>query len=366
MSQRIYFDNNATTPLDPEVIKTIQMALDQQLFNPSSPHQFGQSAKGFLSDARRTISDFFKLKQNQIIFTSGGSEGASLCLRGFGKQSHIIASTIEHACVYETLEDLKKDGAEITYLPVGLTGCVNPQDIEAAIRPNTSLITIMAANNETGVINDINSIGTIATKHKIPFVVDGVAILGKEQFTIPEGVSAMFFSGHKVHAPQGVGFVCVKPRLKLKPIILGGSQEFGMRGGTENMLGIISLAKAIYMLNPQDIEKIRELRDKLESALLQLPGVSLNGTGSRVSNTTNLCFSKMDGEALLVALDQAGIAVSLGSACSSGAIEPSRVLLNMGLSVPQARSSLRFSLSRLNTADEVDRAIEIIRKIYRV
>lgn len=368
--KRIYLDNNATTFLDADVIKTLEESLHQHIGNPSSPHFFGQIAKGLLSKARKTIADFLKVKQNQVIFTSGGSEGAQLSILGIlanRPKGHLICSNVEHACVYEIYEDLKAEGYDVTYLPTGSKGYVTPLELQQSIRPDTQLISLMAVNNETGVKNDIEALGKIAEASQIPFVVDGVALLGKEHFQIPKTVSAIFFSGHKIHALQGVGFVVRKEKFPLVRQIKGGFQEFSLRGGTENLLGIISLAKAIEMLteNQADyIKQIEEMRDYFEKRLLKLPGISVNGTGARICNTVNLQFDGVDGETLLILLDQKGIAASLGSACSSGAIEPSRILLNMGLSVRAARSSLRFSFSRQNTLEEIEEAVSIIEKLY--
>ena len=367
--KRIYFDNNATAPIDPQVAETIISLLKGPLGNPSSPHAFGQMAKGLLGEARRQIATFLKVKQSQILFTSGGSEGAVSCIHGLlnhKRKVHIITSMIEHAAVYETLEELRQEGAEISYIPIGLKGAIDPEQVALAIKPETQLITVMAVNNETGVMQDISAIAEIAERHAIPLVVDGVAWLGKGPIHIPQGVSAMFFSGHKIHAPQGVGFIYIHPRVKLKPLIHGGSQEFGMRGGTENLLGIAALSKAISLLSQcqeQAIAHMRTLRDHFENALLALPGVTLNGIAPRICNVTNLSFENIDGETLLIHLDQAGIAASLGSACSSGSIEPSRILLAMGLSLKQARSSLRFSFSRFNTLEEVETAIQVISQL---
>lgn len=369
MSKSIYLDNNATTLLDPRVAETISASIVQPFGNPSSPHAYGQKAKALLSESRRKIAAYFKARQDQIIFTSGGSEGAQLALLGLLKEDalHVIASSVEHACVFETLERLQERGVRVTYLPVDATGHVRPADLIAAITPKTALITVMAANNETGVLNNLDSLARIAKEHKIPFVVDGVALLGKELCKIPEGVSAVFFSGHKIHAPQGIGFIYLAPRIKLNAQILGGPQEFGMRGGTENLLGIIALAKAVELLSEKEaqaIDHMRHLRDYFEKELLKLPGVAVNGSGLRVSNTSNLAFESIDGENFIIALDQAGIAASLGSACSSGAIEPSRVLRAMGYPLARVKSSLRFSFSRMNTVEQVDEALSIIKKIY--
>lgn len=361
----MYFDNNATALVDPRISDALAESLKTPLGNPSSPHSYGQTAKAILSEARRQIASYLNVKQSQIIFTSGGSEGAFLSIRGVEK-NHIISSEIEHACVYETLEQLKKEGAKITYLPVGLSGAVDPQDLEAAITPSTSAIVLMAANNETGVKQDIAAFSAIADRNRIPLVVDGVSFLGKDKVVIPSGVSAMFFSGHKIHALQGVGFIYLKNPAHFKAQNAGG-QEFGIRGGTENMLGIISLSKAIQILKEEgesSIQHMTKMRDRLEEALLKLPHVKVNGTAPRICNTTNLSFGDEDGETLLIALDQAGVAVSLGSACSSGAIEPSRILLKMGIPLSEARASIRFSFSRLNTMAEIEHAITLIEQIY--
>jgi cysteine desulfurase len=364
----IYLDSNATGLLDPRVSQALKEAIDTPLGNPSSPHSFGQAAKGRISEARRNIAAFLKVPQSQVIFTSGGSEGALSLLRGFLKKEqnpHIISSNIEHACVYETLEALKGEGASVTYLPAGLKGAIEPSDLEAAITPRTKLICLMSVNNETGVKADIEKISEIAGRNKIPLVVDGVAWLGKEVISLPRGISAIFFSGHKIHAPQGVGFIVLLSKTHLTPLILGGGQEFGLRGGTQNLLGIIGLGAAVSILQEEQegfIPKIAAMRDFFENELLRLPGVSVNGLGPRVCNTTNLAFEGIDGETLLIALDQRGVLASLGSACSSGSIEPSRILLNMGVPMKKARSSLRFSFSRMNTMEEAQKAVKLIKE----
>lgn len=366
MKIAIYLDSNATGLLDPRVIQALKEAMEEPLANPSSPHSFGQAAKGRLSEARRKVASFLKVPQSQVIFTSGGSEGAHLLIRGFLKgrqQPHIISSNIEHPCVYETLQ--ATDESNITYLPAGLKGAIKLSDLESAITPQTSLICLMAVNNETGVKMDVDGAAEIAMRKKVPLIIDGVAWLGKEAISLPQGISGIFFSGHKIHAPQGVGFALLRSKKNFSSDVLGGGQEFGLRGGTENQLGIIGLAKAISLLDEQDIPKIRAMRDAFEKEMLKLPGVSVNGTGERICNTTNLAFEGIDGETFLIALDQKGVLASLGSACSSGSIEPSRILLNMGVPMKKARSSVRFSFSRLNTMEEVMRAVAIILEVHR-
>lgn len=368
---KIYLDSNSTALLDPFVKDYLIACLSKPLGNPSSFHSFGQEAKALLTSSRKAVANYLKVKSEQVIFTSGGSEGADLCLRGFLSRKpnpHVITSNVEHPCVHETLADLAKKGAEVTYVPVNREGQVAPSMVQEAIRPSTALITIMAANNETGVMNDIEAIGRIAEQAGIPLVVDGVSWLGKEKVVCYPGISAMFFSGHKIHAPQGVGFVYIKDKKKIEPKIKNASQEFGLRGGTENMLGILGVAAAVKRLSENEeafLSHIRHLRDYFEEQLLQIPQVRLNGSGPRVVNTTNATFENCEGESLLIALDRRGVAASLGSACSSGALEPSRVLLNMGLSPDQARRSLRFSFSRLNTFEETRLAVQIIMECVR-
>jgi cysteine desulfurase len=372
--KRIYLDYNASTPLDLRVLKVFIKELEADLGNPSSIHFHGQQCRRKLEQSRQTIARFFKVKPNEVIFTSGGTEGSSLLLQGIMLQDpmgHVISSGAEHACVYQTLKELKKRGANISFLATGQWGAVRPQDVEQAILPNTRLITLMAANNETGVMTDLEAIAAIAQRANIPFVVDGVAWLGKEQIHIPSGVSALFFSGHKIYAPKGVGFCICRQNVKLTPLLVGGGQEYNRRSGTENLAGIVAMAEAITLLEQDQestIAHMRRLRNQLEQELLShLPDVVVNGSGPRVSNTTNLAFLGVDGETLLMNLDMEGISVSHGSACASGALEPSRILLEMGLPLSRARSSLRFSLGRMTTEAEIQQAIAtIIRLVQRL
>lgn len=367
MKHQIYLDNNATTPVDPEVVKAVHEDLKNHFGNPSSIHSFGQDSRNRLVNARDTIASYLKTKSSEIIFTSSGTEAMNMLIRGILHDkpgSHVISSNIEHSCVYATLNVLEKQQYQVTYLSPGAYGAIQVDAVRDTIRPNTKLITLMAVNNETGVKTDINAIAALAEELQIPFIVDGVALLGKETFSIPSGVSAMGFSGHKIHAPKGIGFVFLRSRVKLAPLLTGGDQEYGKRGGTENMPGIIGLAKAVEILKnaPLDsAERVAALRDRFEKTILDnVPDVTVNGSGPRVGNTSNLAFKGVDGESLLRLLNQHGVAVSHGSACSSGALEPSRVLLNMGIPLQVARTSLRFSLSRMNTQEELDEAAQIV------
>jgi cysteine desulfurase len=364
--KRIYLDNNATTGVDPEVLQAMLADLTTTPANPSSIHYFGQEARNRITKARQTIADFLKVKSNEIIFTSGGTESLNMVIKGIPK-GHIITSNIEHSALFNTIDSLREKGYDSTYLPTGLTGHVNPEDVKASIHENTKLIALGAVNTETGVKNDIVAIAKIAQEANIPFLVDAVGLLGKEQFIIPEGVSAMAFSGHKFHAPKGIGFLFIRSSLKLSPLFLGGDQEFSRRAGTENLSGILGIAKAVELLKeelPTATTRMEKLRDHFEQSLQKkIPNLVINGSGLRICNTSNLAFPGVDGETLLIQLDLAGIAASHGSACSSGALEPSRVLLNMGIPKKIASSSLRFSLSRWTTQEDIEEAIKIISTI---
>lgn len=355
---KIYLDNNATTPLDPLVIEAVLQELSAAPGNPSSIHSFGRATKRRLQGYRETIARFFSVQPQEILFTSGGTESMNLLIRGLFEKGHIISSNIEHSCVYNTLLSLQKGGASLSLLPAGLLGAVLPEHVEAAIQSDTALIVLCAVNAETGVKHDIGAIGALALKYNIPLVVDGVAWLGKELFSIPPGVTGIGFSGHKLHAPKGVGCVYLRATSKLSPFITGAHQEYGLRPGTENLPGIAGLAKAIDLLPsylPEATRRMELLRNQLEKGLQsRIETTLLNGAGRRICNVSNLSFPQELGEDLLVALDQEGIALSHGSACASGALEPSRVLTQMGIPFSVARSAIRFSLSRYTKPEEIE------------
>lgn len=367
MKSSIYLDNNATTALDPRVISAMVQSYEQDVGNPSSVHSAGRHAHAVLEKARRAIASYLGVKQREVIFTSSGTEAVNMMIRGIchgHRPGHILTSCVEHSCVFATVQEMQRFGWTATFLAPGEFGAVTKEAVQAAITPQTALIAIMAVNNETGVKSDLEGIAQVAKDAGIPLLVDGVALMGKELFAIPAGVTAMSFSGHKFHGPKGAGILCLRTRHKLPPLLTGGGQEFGLRSGTENLPAIVGLAQAVEILRtelPEIVVPTTLLRDRLEAGICAAcPDVSVNGTGPRVGNTTNLAFSGIDGESLLINLDQSGIEVSHGSACASGALEPSRILLNMGLSLERARSSLRFSLSRFTTQDEVDRCIQIV------
>ena len=370
MHSKIYFDNNATTILAPEVFEAMSQELNAPPSNPSSIHEYGRGAKARLAKARDCIASYLKVKPTEIIFTSGGTESMNLLIQGYCgplKPGHIITSSIEHSCVQKNLQKLEEKGWKVSYLPASIEGCVSPEQVQQAMEANTHLIVLNAANSETGVKHDIDKIAQFAEKQKIGCIVDAVALLGKAPLTIPKGVTGMGFSAHKFHGPKGIGFCYVKSPTSIKPITLGGEQEFTLRSGTENLPGIIGLAKALQLTyeNPA-YHKIETLRDHFEHELIKNASpLLINGEEERVSNVSNIYFPGIDGETLLIQLDMHGVLASLGSACASGSLEPSRVLLGMGLGTERARNSLRFSFSRYTTKEEVDRALKIIIDLVR-
>lgn len=361
----IYLDNNATTAMDPRVVSTMVEVMQAGACNASSVHAHGRSAQGLLVDSRRIISSYLGIKPRELIFTSGGTEGANLFIRGFcmtEKKGRILTSEVEHSAVYKTVQAMQLTGWEVDYIPVGAFGAASVEAVAEAMRPDTKLIALMAVNNETGVRSDVEGIAKLAAASGVALFVDGVAWLGKEDFNLPAGVSGATFSGHKFHGPLGIGLLALKQMVH--PLITGGDQEFGRRAGTENLPGIVGLAKAIELLREAGstaIERMRQLRDYFEAGIeRELGSIEVNGSGPRICNTSNLAFEGVDGESLLIALDQAGVSASHGSACASGALEPSRILFKMGFSLERINSSLRFSVSRATTQDEVEKAVHIV------
>lgn len=368
MKAPIYLDNNATTAIDPQVLNAMIAGLQESYGNPSSAHQLGQRVRQQVNQARRVIAQYLAVRPNEIIFTSGGTEGLNTLIRGYCQKhpkGHVVTSATEHACVHTTLKELESKGQPVSFLRPGAWGAITEAQVRAALRPDTALITLMAVNNETGVKTDIAAIALLAREKGIPFFVDGVSWMGKEKVVIPAGVSAICFSGHKFHAPKGIGFTFWSHTLKDVPaLITGGGQEYSKRGGTENVPGILALAEAIKVLEsemPAATERMARLRNRLEAGILAgVPGAVVNGEGPRVCNTVNISFPGQDGESLLIACDQAGLAVSHGSACASGALEPSRILTEMDLPADRCRSAMRFSLCRWTTEAEIDAAIEVV------
>lgn len=358
----VYLDNNATTPIDPRVLEAMVEQLNCSPANPSSTHRFGRAARRSLREARGQIAEALCVKEEELTFTSGATEALVTLLLSLGKSGHIITSTIEHPSILQTAAHLEKRGTRVTYLPVGPSGAVEMQNLEAALTKETRLLVLGAANSETGVKNRIEEIAELALRHAIPFVLDAVGLFGKEPMTLFPGISAFVIAGHKVHGPPGIGLLWAKA--SFEPLLHGGGQEFKRRAGTENVAAIVGLAKAIALLSeelPGATEQMRKLRDDFETRLkIALPSVLINGSAPRAPHVSNVTFPDQDGELLLMKLDEAGVAAALGSACSSGALEPSHVLRAMGVPYNLARSSLRFSLSRFTTQEEIDYCIRIL------
>ncbi len=361
-------DANATTPLLPEVLDAMRPWLLENYGNASSIHQPGQQARAAVERARTSIARMINCRESEIVFTSGGTESDNLAIFGLaGPGDHIITTSIEHHAVLHAVQRLSERGLEVTFLPVS-SGCrIDPGEVRRAIRPNTKLISVMMANNETGVIQPVEEIGRIAQEADIWFHTDAVQAAAKISIDVQAiGCDLLSLSGHKFHAPQGTGVLYVRRGTKLEPLFFGGTHERQRRAGTENVAGIVGLGKAaeiaVQFLSNGSLDRLTALRDQFESGILsQVEGTGVNGSGlPRVPNTSNLYFKDLEGEALVIALDLKGIAVSGGSACASGASEPSHVLTAMGLAPERARASLRFSLTKLNTQQDIDQALEII------
>ena len=366
--RRIYFDNNATTPVLPAVFEAMRPFFDEQFGNASSIHYHGQQTRAAVEEARERVSKLLGCHPSEVIFTSGGTEADNLAITGLVKPGdHIITSTIEHHAVLLTCQNLEKNGCEVTYVPVDGKSLIDPGDIRRAIRPNTKLISVMMANNETGVLQPVEEIGKIAAEGGIYFHTDAVQAAAKVAIDVAKiGCHALSISGHKIHAPQGVGAMYLKKGTKLRPLVYGGGQERTLRAGTENAPGIVGLGKAAQIakesLERGDDRKMASMRDRLQQGILgQVDEAGVNGDGAlRVPNTTNIFFDHVEGESLVIALDLKGVAVSGGSACSSGAVEPSHVLAAMGLRHDRARASIRFSLGKQTTEEEIDAALALV------
>jgi cysteine desulfurase len=366
----IYLDYNATTPVDREVLEAMLPYFSGSFGNASSIHSAGQRGRAAVDAARESVATLLGAKPSEIVFTCGGTEADNLALFGtvahcVQPRKHMVTTAIEHHAVLNCAEALEKQGVDVTYVPAGRDGIVDPDEIREAIRPETVLISVMLANNETGTIQPIEEIGRIAAEEDIYFHCDAVQAAGKLPLDVNRlGMDLLSISAHKIYGPKGAGALYVRTGTELEPIFHGGHHERDRRPGTENVPGIVGLGKAADLAIKNltsDAARMAALRDKFESALLSLPGVHMNGDPHhRVANTCNLSFDAAGGEALVIALDLQGISCSTGAACSSGAVAPSHVLTAIGLSPERARSSLRFSLGRPTTPEEIDRAIEII------
>lgn len=373
--QRIYLDHSATTPVDRDVAELMITYYTEKYGNPSSVHSFGREAKQALEQARRQVAELIGANPQEVTFTSGGTEADNLAILGTAealrdKGKHIITSCIEHHAVLETCEYLGKHGFDITVIPVDEEGILSVEDVRKALRPDTILISVMHANNEVGSIQPITEIGKLAREHGILFHVDAVQSLGKIPInTEAMNIDLMTVSSHKIYGPKGVGALYIRKGVRVVPLVHGGGQEKKRRSGTENTPGIIGFGKACELAGQRmmdDAEHQKRLRDKLMNGILEhIKYVKVNGPigEKRLPNNVNVSIQYVEGESLLLSLDMLGIAASSGSACTSGSLDPSHVLLAMGLIHEIAHGSLRFTLGRQNTEEEIDYVLEQLPKI---
>ncbi len=370
----IYADNAATTKMSKAAIDTMVAVMNENWGNPSSLYEHGQRAKEILEEARKKVASAIGAEPREIYFTSGGSEAdnqAIMSAAAVGKKNgkmHIISSAFEHHAVLHTLEKLEKEGFEITLLPVHENGIVVPAELEAAIREDTCLVTIMAANNEIGTIQPIREIGAICRKHKVLFHTDAVQAIGHIPLNVvSDNVDMLSSSAHKFHGPKGVGFLYVKKTVRLNPLIEGGAQERGKRAGTENVPGIAAAADALLeaMDNMQEYSyKVTKMRDRLIQGLSEIPHSALNGDAKkRLPGNVNFCFEGIEGESLLLLLDDRGIQASSGSACTSGSLDPSHVLLAIGRVHDVAHGSLRLSIDADISGEDVEYMIKSVKEV---
>jgi cysteine desulfurase len=369
--RRVYLDNNATTPLAPEVFEAMKPYWLEDYGNASSIHWYGQRAKAAMETAREQVARLLNARPGEIVFTSGGTEADNAALVGVveaarAETKHIITTAIEHHAVLHTAQALEKRGVSVTYVRVGSSGVVDPADIARAIRPETVLISVMHANNELGTIQPLEEIGRLARQHDIYFHTDAVQSVGKIPVDVEKlDVDLLSLSAHKLYGPKGVGALYIRKGTVLRPLLHGGHHERDRRPGTENVPGIVGLGKAAELaqgLMAEDATRLANLRDRLEESLLsRVPLVTVNGDRQRrLPATSNLSFDFIEGEGFVIAMDLRGIACSTGAACSSGSLEPSHVLSAIGKTPGQARASIRFSLGRFNTPEDIDYALEIV------
>jgi len=375
--KRVYMDANATTPLLPEVMEAMRSYWMERFGNASSIHLDGQQAHAAVDHSRSTMAEFFNCHDAEVVFNSGGTEGDNTAIFGLlHPGDHFITTSIEHSAILEAAKRVAHHGVETTFVAPQASGLIEPADILRAIRPQTRLISVMLANNETGVLQPVEEIGKIAADTGVFFHIDAVQGAGKVKFDVRcFGCHLCSISAHKMHGPKGVGAMFVRRGTPIEPLLVGGSHERRQRAGTENVPGIVGLAKAaeLAMHSLEDgmpeggvIARLARLRDRLEAGVLQISGTGVNGALDggkavpRVANTTNIWFDQVEGEALVIAMDLKGVAVSGGSACHSGATEPSHVLMAMGLDKTRARASLRFSLLKTATEADVDYVLKVV------
>lgn len=367
MNRFVYADNAATTGVSPEVLEAMLPYLGPEYGNPSSLYSLGRNAANAIAEARAKIASLLGAKPTEIFFTSCGSEADNWAIKGVAhanaaKGKHIISTVYEHHAVLHTLDALKKEGFEVTLLKVDSEGLIKPEELEAAIRPDTILVAMMYANNEIGTVLPIRELATVAHAHKIPFFTDAVQAVGNIPVNVNDlGVDLLSLSGHKIHAPKGVAALYIRTGTRIANLIDGGGQERRRRGGTENVPYIVGLAKALEMAVEQlpDMERVAAMRDRLAEAIAKIPYSRINGSMEhRLPGNLNVAFEFIEGESLILLLDMAGICASTGSACSTASLEPSHVLLSIGLPHEKAHGSLRLTLSHGNTEEDVDYILE--------
>lgn len=376
--RKIYLDHNATTPLREEVLAAMTDVYRNASGNPSSVHFLGREARRRLEAGRKQVAESIGARPEEIVFTGGGTEADNLAVQGIAyayrsQGDHIITSAIEHPAVLATCRFLEKEGFSVTYLPVSQEGLVELEELEKAVRPETILISVMTANNETGVIQPVAEIGRIARERNVPFHTDAIQGLGKISLSVDAmGVDLMSLSAHKVYGPQGVGALYIRKGTKVRPLTYGGHHERGKRPGTENLAGIVGCGEACRLAVEgleSKADRLRLLRDRLCSDISEkIPRVKLNGApGLRLPNTLNLSFEYVEGEGILLGLEEQGIAAATGSACTSGELAPSHVLSAMGVEAALAQGSVRFSLGRENTLEDilftVDALVPVVKRL---
>src|SRR5687768_6825076 len=376
MFRRVYLDNSATTPADPAVVEAMMPFLTEKFGNPSSIHFFGQEARAAVDKARHQVAGLLNSRPNEIVFTSGGTEANNLAIRGLLENQkhtplHVVTSVIEHSAVKNVCEDLEKHGYEVTYVPAGEDGVVRFEDVRDAIRDNTVLISVMAANNEIGTLQPVEEIGRLVRElraggRKIWFHTDAVQAAGKVPVDVEAiGCDLLSISAHKIYAPKGIGALYVRRGVRLHAQNVGGGQERAVRGGTESVANIVAFGKACELAAAdlsEEQQRLRALRDRFEQGVFErVQDVTLNGDAEyRLPNISNLSFRSIEGEGLLINLDMQGVAVSTGSACSSGSLEPSPVIRALGRDDELARGAIRFSFGRFNVDDDVDQVLVVL------
>jgi len=374
--RKVYMDHSATTPVDPEVLEAMLPFLKEKFGNPSSIHSFGREAKIALEESREKMASFLKTKASEIYFTSGGTESDNMAIKGIAyllkhKGKHIITSKIEHHAVLHTCEYLEKQGYNITYLSPDQYGLISPESVAEAITDETILISIMHVNNEVGTINPIDKIAQVAKKHNVLFHSDAVQSFGKLSINLSRlPVDLLSFSGHKIYGPKGIGGLYVRKGIQLEKLFHGGSHERNRRPGTENLPGIIGMAKAIEICADnmsKEHKRILDLQNTFWEKLHQsIPKITLNGHPTeRIAGNLNISFAGIEGESLLLSLDLKGVAASSGSACTSGSVEPSHVLIAMKIKPELAQSSIRFTLGRSNTMEDIEYVAQILPEIVQ-